>query len=83
MPMELMYFFGRSGQYQLLYLTHNPEEEGVPARRPRRKTIFVRTGHTIKEDISAIQKSLQRPCILDGSAYFCALSVEVRALDIW
>ena len=83
MRLELMYFFGRSGQYQLRYLTHNPEEEGVPAKRPRRMTIFVRNGHTIKEDITSIQKSLQRPCHLDGTAYFCAQSVEVRAFDIW
>ena len=82
MPMELMYFLGRSEQYQLIYLTHNPEEEGVPAKRPRRMTCFVRNGHTIKEDVAAIQKSLKRSCILDGSAYFCGQSVEVRALDI-
>ena len=80
--MELMYFLGRWEQYQLIYLTHNPEEEGVPAKRPRRMTCFVRNGHTIKEDITAIQKSLRRSCILDGSAYFCATPDEVRALDI-
>ena len=80
--MELMYFLGRWEQYQLIYLTHNPEEEGVPAKRPRRMTCFVRNGHIIKEDITAMQKSLKRSCILDGSAYFCATPDEVRALDI-
>ena len=71
----LAHFF--CNKYNMIEFVSNPLDEGLPTKRPRRLTSFVKMHHTICHDPIEVLKLLQRPPCVDGRKFFTGDQSEV------